>query len=81
MNRIWLFITGFLQLFLIAINTWQIANEKLWTAMIVCFMISLTATLNIKALAFGSWADRLVYCFGSTLGCGAGIWLVPFLYR
>jgi len=75
-----LFFTAWLQVFLVALNTWQIANGKFVGALLVGFGISLAWTFNIKRIAIGSWAERLVYSSGACLGTGSGILLANWIY-
>lgn len=75
-----LFCTAWLQVFLVAINTWQIANEKYVGALIVGFLISLVWTFNVKRAAFSTTADKLIYSLGASCGTGSGLWLANLLY-
>ena len=75
-----LFVTAWLQVFLVAMNTWQIANGKWVGALIVGFGISLAWTFNIKRIAIGSWPERLVYSFGAMLGTASGLGLAHLIY-
>jgi len=75
-----LFFTAWLQVFLVALNTWQVANGKWIGALVVGFCISLVWTLNIKRIAFAGWADRLVYSTGAMCGTGTGILAATILY-
>lgn len=76
-----LFFTAWLQVFLVALNTWQIANGKLAGALVVGFGISLAWTFNIKRVAFGNWQERLVYSLGAMLGTASGLGLAQILYK
>jgi hypothetical protein len=75
-----LFLTAWLQVFLVALNTWQIANGKWLGALLVGFGISLVWTLNIKRIAFAGWKDRLVYSTGAMCGTGTGILAANLFY-
>jgi hypothetical protein len=72
--------TGWIQVTLVCLNTWQIAHGKLAGAVIVSFLISLVWTCNVRTAAFGSWWDRVIYCFGAAGGCATGLWLGRVLY-
>lgn len=76
-----LFTTGFIQVALVAINTWQIANHKWAGAFVVGFLISFVWTFNVKKIAFGGNKDRVVYSFGAATGTVTGMALAYFFYR
>lgn len=75
-----LFSTGFLQVVLVAINTYQIANNKLLGALVVGFLISFVWSLNVKRVAFGSTIDRIVYASGAGIGSAAGLLVANAFY-
>jgi len=75
-----LFWTAWLQVFLVALNTWQIANGKLLGALVVSFLLSFTWTFNIRRVAFGGFKDRWVYALGACCGTGSGLGVCYFLY-
>lgn len=64
-----LFLTAFIQVSLVTIQTWFIAKEMLVPIFLVGFGISFVWTLNVKSVAFGGNKDRLIYAFGAA--CGA----------
>ena len=77
----WLLLgTGFLQVFLVSINVYQISHRHYLGATIVGFLISLVWTLNVKQVAFGTWADRFIYATGAGLGTLCGLGLSYLLY-
>lgn len=71
--------TGWLQVALVAINTYQIANKHLLGALVVGFLISLVWTFNVRT-ALGSWVERLTYCTGAALGVGTGMAITQLIY-
>ena len=75
-----IFFQAWAQVMLVVLNTWQIANGKIAGAMIVGFLISLVWTFNIKAVAFGNWTKRIVYCLGASFGTGTGLLTANMLY-
>ena len=75
-----LFLTAWLQVFLVALNTFQIANGYWIGSLVVGFGISLVWTLNIKRIAFAGWKDRLVYSSGAMLGTGTGLLMAQIIY-
>ncbi len=71
---------AFLQVFLVACNTWQIAREYEFGAGIVGFLISYVWTFNVKKLAVSTMSDRLIYACGAGLGTVAGMKTAKQLY-
>lgn len=62
-----LFITGFTQVFFVAINTFFI-SKAIYGGVLICgFLISFVWSWNVKKVAFGNIQDRIWY------SCGAGI--------
>jgi hypothetical protein len=75
-----LFTTGFIQVILVAINTYQIAHGKYAGVLIVGFLISFVWSFNVKKIAFGTMKDRLIYAAGAALGSLTGLALSTFIY-
>lgn len=71
--------TGFIQVYFVANSTYFIANKIYLGAFIVGFLISLIWSYNIKKVAFGTNADRLVYSFGAALGSVTGLLTSSFI--
>ena len=67
-------------MFLVALNTWQIANGKFLGALVVGFGISLAWTFNIKRIAIGNWPERIVYSTGACAGTASGILIANWIY-
>ena len=78
--RFILFAAGFVQVLLVALNTWQIAHNHIVGAVIVGFLISLTWSFNVKQIAFGSRMDRVIYAGGAALGTLSGVLLAKVIY-
>jgi hypothetical protein len=74
------FLIGWLQVALVVLSTWQIANEEFVGAVVVGFGISLVWTMNVRVAAFGSWGQRLTYCLGASFGTMTGLGLSKILY-
>jgi hypothetical protein len=70
-----LFITGFVQVFFVAINTYFISRQFYLGVFSCGFMISLIWSWNVKKIAFGTWTDRLYYASGAAFGSVAGAYL------
>lgn len=63
-----LFITAFLQVFLVSANTYFISRVA-WLGIAVCgFGISYLWTLNVKKISAGSTLERFVYAGGAMIG-------------
>ena len=76
-----IFAFAWAQVFLVAVNTWQIANSKYVGAVIVGFLISLVWTSNVKRVAFATTAYRIIYCLGASAGTITGLLTAKLLYR
>jgi len=70
-----LFITGFLQVFFVALNTWLITQRSFLGVLVVSFLISFIWSFNVKKVAFGSMRDRLVYSIGASIGGLTGLFI------
>ena len=80
MNHLRIFATGWLQVALVVLNTWQIANGKIAGAVLVGFLISLVWTLNVRTAAFGGWGSRIIYCLGAASGTLTGLTATTLIY-
>jgi hypothetical protein len=77
--RLSLFLTGFIQVYFVSVNTYFLSKEIYIGVFVAAFMISLIWSFNVKKVAFGSTADRVVYAFGATFGSLAGLWSSSFI--
>lgn len=68
-----LVLTGFVQVYFVAINTIFLASANYIGVLIASFLISLVWTLNVRRVAFGNWAERLAYAGGACLGSVCGL--------
>lgn len=80
-ENIGLFLTAFLQVFLVAMNVVFIHHDKIFALVITGFAISLVWTLNVKRVAFGGWADRFVYATGAGVGTLIGYYLSNYIVK
>ena len=63
-----LYLSGFIQVFLVVLNTYFISKDNV-TGIIICsFGISYFWSHNVKKVAFGTEKDRIVYSFGAMTG-------------
>lgn len=76
-----LFITGFLYVFLMAVNTYLIAKEYYHFLFISAFLLSWVWTSNVKKLSVSTTRDRLYYASGASIGCLVGVYITSYLLR
>ena len=74
------FLLAWLQVTLICLNTWQIANGKILGALIVGFLISLVWTFNVQDISRSGIWTKLSYSFGAMFGTGTGLYLSIAIY-
>lgn len=86
-DNINVFITGFLQVILVCLNTYQIANyiitnsvKTLFGIIVVGFLISFVWTFNVKKVALGSITARLLYSSGAAIGSAIGVLIGELFY-
>jgi len=68
-----LFLTGFLQVFFVAINTFLIGNNNLIGVFICSTLISFIWSYNVKKIVFSSFKNHLLYCIGAGFGALLGL--------
>ena len=76
-----LFITGFVQVFFVAINTYLISKGKYIGVFACSFAISFVWTLNVKKVAFGTLRDRFIYASGAAVGAVVGLAISVFVFK
>lgn len=76
-----LFITGFVQVYFVAINTVFLSKQLYIGVFFAAFMISMVWSWNIKKIAFGSMKDRIYYSLGATAGSMIGLYTSSFLSK
>jgi hypothetical protein len=73
MNKLKLFATAFLQVFLVSANTYFI-SQTFWVGIAIAgFGISWFWSGNVQKVGFGDKIDRLIYSIGATLGGITGV--------
>lgn len=77
--RLKLFLTGFLQVFLVACSTFAIARGHMAANILVSFGISYLWSGNVKRVAFGGETDKVIYALGAALGSGSGLFICQLL--
>jgi hypothetical protein len=80
-SKIKLLTTGFLQIMLVCINTYQVAHAKWLGVFVVGFGISFLWSFNVKQIAFGTVQDRILYALGAAVGSIAGLLIAKLYYR
>ena len=75
-----LFLTAFLQVFLVAANTYFIAKLFYPGVFIAGFMISFLWTGNVKKISFSGYKERLIYASGACLGGISGMFTSQYFY-
>jgi len=72
-NLLKLFVTAFLQVFLVSANTYFISRIA-WLGIAACgFGISYLWTLNVRRISAGTHVERVVYATGAMLGGLMGV--------
>ena len=77
--KISLFVTGFIQVYFVAINTYFISKEIYVGVFVAAFMISFVWSFNVKKVAFGTTYDRVIYSLGATFGSVFGLYSSSFI--
>lgn len=74
-----IFIAGFFQVFLIAINTYLISKEIVIGVFISTFAINIVWSYNVKKMSIGKISDRLRYSVGASFGAVFGLSIAKLL--
>ena len=75
------FLYSWLQVTLIATNTYQVAKQEWVGAIIVGFLISFVWTINVGRVVFACSWIRLVYSVGAMTATGTGILITHIIYQ
>jgi hypothetical protein len=68
-----LFMTGFFQVFFVAISTYMIAHKIFIGAFLSAFLISWLWTFNVRKIAVATFYERFVYSIGAACGSVSGL--------
>jgi hypothetical protein len=68
-----LFITGWLQVFFVAISTYMISKAMYLGAFLSAFLISYLWTINVKRINTSTKLERLIYSLGAAIGSISGL--------
>ena len=81
MEKLKLFITGFIQVFFVAINTYFLSKIFYLGVFLCAYMISLVWSWNVKKVAFGTTSDRLIYALGAAFGSTVGLLISTLILK
>jgi hypothetical protein len=76
-----LLITGFVQVFFVAANTYLIAQRLYIGIFFAAFMISIIWSWNIKKIAISTMQERIIYSFGAAIGSVCGVYATDLLIK
>lgn len=68
-----LVLTGFVQVYFVAVNTFLITQSMYLGVLAASFMVSFVWSYNVKRVVFGSFTDRVAYATGTALGSVSGL--------
>lgn len=68
-----LFITAFIQVFLVTANTFFISRLAYIGIALSSFLISYLWTLNVKRVSLGGHTERIIYSLGAMIGGVFGV--------
>ena len=74
-----IFLTSFLQVGLVAVNTYLIAKGFLAWVFVVSFFISLLWAFNVSKIAISTLNQKLTYALGAGCGAVSGLVIVKTL--
>jgi multidrug transporter EmrE-like cation transporter len=80
-SLIYLFLSAFLQVALVAANTWQISKQHFLGAFIVGTLLSFVWTFNIRKIVIGTMPERIAYSFGAGFGTVVGMFIAVYFYE
>ena len=72
-SRFSTFLTGFVQVYFVSVNTYFLAKEYYVGVFFGAFMINIIWSFNVRRVAFGSMMDRFLYALGAAIGSVIGL--------
>lgn len=75
-----LFLSAFVQVGLVAANTYFISKLHYPSILACSFLISLTWTWNVKKVVFGGLNDRIIYASGAAIGAISGVYISKLIF-
>lgn len=76
-----LLLTGFVQVYFVAVNTVFLSRAMYSGVVVAAFLVSFVWSFNVKKVAFGTTADRVIYSVGAMTGSVVGLATSDFLIR
>ena len=76
-----LLLTGFVQVYFVAVNTVFLSRAIYLGVVVAAFLVSFVWSFNVKKVAFGTTADRVIYSVGAMTGSVVGLATSDFLIR
>ena len=80
-SQLWLLLTGFVQVYFVAVNTVFLSRAMYSGVVVAAFLVSFVWSFNVKKVAFGTTADRVIYSVGAMTGSVVGLATSDFLIR
>lgn len=74
-----LFLTGFIQVYLVSVNTCFLAKSNYHGVAVAAFLISFVWSHNVKRVVFGTMVTRMVYSVGASAGSLLGLYSSEFI--
>ena len=68
-----LLLTGFVQVYFVAINTVLLSESKYVGVFVAAFLISLVWSWNVHRISVSTWKDKIIYSLGAASGSLAGL--------
>ena len=68
-----LILTAFIQVYFVSVSTFFISIRLYPGVFIAAFLVSYVWSFNVKKVAFGTHADRLLYATGAAIGSICGV--------
>lgn len=79
MSTIKIFVSGFIQVFLVGLNTVFISKSETTLAFLAGYLIAQMWMYNVKRVVAQTTIDKQAYAFGSALGVVVGMHTANFL--
>lgn len=79
--KLMLGLTGFVQVYFVAVNTVFLSRAMYSGVVVAAFLVSFVWSFNVKKVAFGTTADRVIYSVGAMTGSVVGLATSDFLIR
>lgn len=80
-DEVKLFLTGFVQVFFVSVNTYFLSKIFYLGVFLCAFMISFIWSWNVKKVAFGTLTDRIVYALGAAFGSAVGLLISTLILK